>query len=131
MSSGGVSSAAQGSLITISGQNLASSASASGTPLPTMLGGACVTLDNNPIPLLSTSPTQITAQISPKTTAAKHTLVVHSIDQKAASASQSITVSKYAPTVLTDPATGHAAVYHEDGKLVTPSNAATRGRAPR
>jgi uncharacterized protein (TIGR03437 family) len=117
---------APGSLISIRGQNLGVSATAAGTPLPSILGGACVTLDNAPIPLLTTSPTQINAQLPPKTTAAKHTLVVHSIDQKTTSASQSITVAKYAPVVLTDPATGGAAIYFEDGTPVTPSKPATR-----
>ena len=66
---------APGSLVTIFGQNLASSATASDTPLPTMLGGTCVTLDNSPLPLLLTSPTQINAQVPPKTTAARHTRI--------------------------------------------------------
>jgi uncharacterized protein (TIGR03437 family) len=117
---------APGSLITILGQNLASPATASATPLPTFLGGTCITLDNAPLPLMMTSPTQINAQLPPKTTAAKHTLVVRSIDQKAASAAQSVTVSKYAPAVLSDPDTGQAAIYHDDETLVTAANPATR-----
>jgi uncharacterized protein (TIGR03437 family) len=117
---------APGSLISILGQNLGSPATSSDSPLPTILGGTCVTLDNTPLPLLMTSATQINAQLPPKTTAAKHTVVVHSIDQKAASASQSITVSKYAPAVLVDPQSGQAAIYFQDGKPVTPSNSATR-----
>jgi len=117
---------APGSLISILGQNLGSSAKSSDTPLPTTLGGTCVTLDNTPLPLLMTSSTQINAQLPPKTTAAKHTIVVHSIDQKAASAAQSITVAKYAPAVIVDPQTGQAAIYFQDGTPVTPSKSATR-----
>ena len=117
---------APGSLLTIFGQNLGASATADGTPLPTLLGGTCVTLDNTPLPLLLTSPTQINAQLPPKTTAAKHTLIVRSIDQKATTAAQSITVSKYAPAVFVDAQSGQAAIYHQDGKPVTKSNPATR-----
>jgi uncharacterized protein (TIGR03437 family) len=120
------SSLAPGSLVTILGQNLASSASAPGTPLPSVLGGTCVTLDNAPLPLMLTSSGQINAQLPPKTTAAKHTLIVRSIDQKAAAASQSVTVSKYAPAVFVDAQSGQAAIYHEDGSPVTKSNPATR-----
>jgi uncharacterized protein (TIGR03437 family) len=120
---------APGSLISIFGQNLASSATSSGTPLPTILGGSCVTLDNTPLPLLMTSPAQINAQLPPKTTAAKHTVVVHSIDQKVATGAQSITVSKYAPAVVVDPQSGQTAVYFENGKPVTSSNPATRDQS--
>jgi uncharacterized protein (TIGR03437 family) len=120
---------APGSIISIFGQNLGSSDSSSATPLPNIRGGSCVTLDNSPLPLLMTSATQINAQLPPKTTAAKHSLVVHSIDQKAATGSQSITVSKYAPAVLVDPQTGQAAIYHQDGSPVTTSNPTTRDQS--
>src|SRR5262249_50849660 len=119
-------SIAPGSLISIFGQNLASSGTAPGTPLPSILSGACVTLDNSPLPSLMASGTQINAQLPPKTSAAKHSLVVRSIDQKAASIAQTITVSKYAPAVLVDAQSGQAAIYHDDGKLVTKSNPTTR-----
>ncbi|HML16941.1 MAG TPA: hypothetical protein VK419_07935 [Bryobacteraceae bacterium] len=52
-----------GSFITINGTNLAAQATATTLPAPTVLGGSCVLFDNVALPLLSTSPTQISAQI--------------------------------------------------------------------
>jgi len=52
-----------GSFITVSGTNLATAATADQVPLPTVMGGACITLSDVPLPLLQTSPGQITAQI--------------------------------------------------------------------
>lgn len=52
-----------GSFITITGQNLASAATADQLPPPTVLGGSCVVFNDVPLPLISVSPTQITAQI--------------------------------------------------------------------
>ena len=49
-------SVASGGLISIFGQHLASAASAASTPLPTVLGGTCVTLNNTPLPLLAAFP---------------------------------------------------------------------------
>jgi uncharacterized protein (TIGR03437 family) len=93
--------------------------------LPTLLGGSCVTLDNAPIPLLSTAAGQINAQIPPGISAAKHSLVVRSVANHT-SASQSLTVSKYAPAVYINSDTGQAAVYHSDGTPVSKSNPANR-----
>ena len=52
-----------GSFITIKGQNLATTATAATIPPPTILGGSCVTMGSVALPLLSTSPTQIQAQV--------------------------------------------------------------------
>ncbi|MEZ5398330.1 MAG: beta-propeller fold lactonase family protein [Bryobacteraceae bacterium] len=52
-----------GAFVTISGDNLGAVATADQIPLPTVLGGACVTLSDVPLKLLQTSPNQITAQI--------------------------------------------------------------------
>jgi YVTN family beta-propeller protein len=52
-----------GSFITVTGTNLAAAATADQVPLPTVLGGACVTLSDVPLTLLQTSTGQITAQI--------------------------------------------------------------------
>jgi DNA-binding beta-propeller fold protein YncE len=54
---------APGAFIEIDGTNLASTATASSLPAPTVLGGSCVLVDDVAIPLLSTSPTQIMAQL--------------------------------------------------------------------
>jgi DNA-binding beta-propeller fold protein YncE len=52
-----------GSFITISGANLAATVVAQTTPPPTVLGGSCVTFGDVSLPLLATSPGQITAQV--------------------------------------------------------------------
>jgi hypothetical protein len=52
-----------GSFININGANLAAAATASTLPPPTVLGGSCVLVDGVALPLLSTSPGQISAQI--------------------------------------------------------------------
>jgi uncharacterized protein (TIGR03437 family) len=112
-------------LISIFGQNLASSAVATGTPLPLILGGTCVTLNNIALPLFMTSAAQINAQIPPGTAAGSFPLVVRSIANQAASASQQITISKFAPAVLVD-ASGQILLYHADGSFVNKMNPANR-----
>ncbi|MCS7026131.1 MAG: hypothetical protein NZV14_15115 [Bryobacteraceae bacterium] len=52
-----------GSFITVTGRNLASPATADTLPAPTVLGGSCVVFNDVALPLLQTSPTQISAQI--------------------------------------------------------------------
>jgi len=117
---------APGGLISVFGQALASSEIASSTPLPSILGRSCVTLNNRPLPLLMASPTQINAQLPPDLTAGRYTLVVRAIDRKIASTSYTLTVSKYAPAVFVDPVSGQAAIYHPDGRPVNQENPAQR-----
>jgi uncharacterized protein (TIGR03437 family) len=112
-------------LISIFGQNLATSAVAAGTPLPVILGGTCVTLNNIALPLFMASATQINAQVPPGTAAGSFPLVVRSIANQAASASQQVSVSKYAPAVLVDP-TGQILLFHADGSYVSKNNPANR-----
>ncbi len=55
---------APGGLIAIYGTGLSASSEGAGQiPLPTMLGGACVSVNNEAIPLLYASPSQINAQL--------------------------------------------------------------------
>jgi uncharacterized protein (TIGR03437 family) len=109
-------SVAPGGLISIFGANLASAATAASSPLPTLLGGACVTLNNTPLSLLATSPSQINAQLPPTLAAGRYPLVVRSLTSQAASSSVNVTVSKYAPAVFVD---GQgAALFHADGTRV-------------
>jgi len=54
-----------GSFITINGQSLASTAAPTGLTAPTRLGGTCVTFNDVAIPLLRTTPTQISGQLPP------------------------------------------------------------------
>ena len=120
------SSVAPGSLIGIFGSNLASQATSSTTPLPAILGGTCVTLNNAPIPLLATASGQINAQLPTTLAAGSYPLVVHSISSQATSlAALTVKVAKYAPAVFTD-SSGKAAIYHQNGQPVTASNPTTR-----
>jgi uncharacterized protein (TIGR03437 family) len=104
---------AAGGLVSIFGQHLASAANAAGTPLPTVLGGTCVTLNNTPLPLLASFPTQINVQLPTTLAAGRYPLVVRSIANHVASSSATVTVSKYAPAVFVE-ADGPA-VFHQDG----------------
>jgi uncharacterized protein (TIGR03437 family) len=113
-------------LISIFGQNLAASAIATSTPLPLILGGTCVTLNNVALPLFMASATQINAQVPPGTAAGSFPLVVRSIANQAASASQQVTISKYAPAVLVDPTTNQILLFHADGSYVSKNNPANR-----
>jgi hypothetical protein len=62
-SADGTANITPGSFITVSGQNLASKATASTVPPPTVLGGSCVTFGDVAVPLLTTSTGQIQAQV--------------------------------------------------------------------
>ncbi len=104
---------ASGGLVSIFGQRLASAASAGSTPLPAVLGGTCVTLNNAPLPLLAAFPNQINAQLPPTLAAGRYPLVVRSIASHEASSSVTVAVSKYAPAVFVD-ADGPA-IFHQDG----------------
>lgn len=118
-------SIAPNGLISIFGQNLAASAVASSTPLPLILGGTCVTLNNIALPLFMASPTQINAQVPPGTAAGSFPLVIRSVANHAESAPQQVAVSKYAPAVLVDP-TGQILLFHADGSYVSKNNPANR-----
>ncbi len=52
-----------GSFVNITGTNLAANTTADTLPPPTVLGGSCVLVDGVALPLLSTSPNQISAQL--------------------------------------------------------------------
>ena len=116
---------AQNGLLSIFGQNMGSTEAATSAPLPTVLGGTCVTLNNSPLPLFWVSPGQINAQIPPNLAPGSYPLVVRSIAKQAASTAQNITVSKYAPAVLVAP-NGQLALFHENGSYVNKDNPATR-----
>ena len=117
---------APGGLISIFGQSLAAAETAGAVPLPSILGAACVTVNNRPLPLLMASPTQVNAQLPPDLAAGRYSLVVRAVDRKTASAAYSLTVSKYAPAVFVDPVSGQAAIYHPNGEPVTRDRPAKR-----
>jgi uncharacterized protein (TIGR03437 family) len=117
---------APGALVSIMGKNLASSDSSSANPLPATLGGVCVTLNNQPLPLLMTSATQINAQIPPTLAAGRYPIVVRAIDRQIPSQTSLLSVAKYAPAVFVLDSSGQPALYHADGSLVTKDNKAQR-----
>ncbi|MGH9662360.1 MAG: hypothetical protein ACRD96_27665, partial [Bryobacteraceae bacterium] len=121
------STMAPGQLISIFGRNLAGGATAPAEQLPASLGGACVTLNNLPLPLFMTSEGQINAQLPPELAAGRYNLVVRSIDRLAASQTSPVTVSRVAPAVFVN-ADGHAAIYHGDGRIVSRDAPAQRDR---
>lgn len=59
----GTAAFSPGAFITVTGANLAAPAAADQLPMPTVLGGSCVTLSDIPLPLLEASNGQMTAQI--------------------------------------------------------------------
>jgi uncharacterized protein (TIGR03437 family) len=118
----------QGGLISIFGRNLGETAMAERTPLPTILGGTCVTLNNQPLPLFLTSAGQINAQVPPELAPGRYPLVVRSLSENAASLTTQVTVSKYAPAVFVDPVSNQAAILHPDGSPVTKNNPTRRDR---
>ena len=68
-----------GSFIAISGANLATSAVSDQLPLPTVLGGSCVTLSNLQLPILQTSGDQILAQVPDSASPGSYVAVVRSL----------------------------------------------------
>jgi uncharacterized protein (TIGR03437 family) len=117
---------APGSLVSIFGSNLGASGSFISTPLPTVLGGTCVTLNNVAIPLELTSSGQINAQIPVNLAAGKYPLVIRSISNQTESASTTVTVAKYAPAVFVAGDGQAAIVKASDGSFVNAKNPATR-----
>ena len=118
---------APGGLLTVFGKNLGTMATATATataPLPTQLGGMCVTLNNTPIPLELASPGQLNAQIPVTLAPGRYPLVLRSITNQAESAASTVTISQYAPAVLM--ASTQASIVHHDGTYVTKDNPAVR-----
>ncbi len=117
-----------GSRITIFGSNLADSAAAGATPLPRSLGGVCVTANEVAIPLISTSPTQIDAQLPPDLAAGRVTLTVRSTRLGQASAGVPVAVNATGPGVFSVLVDGQQrALFHaSDATLVTPQYPADR-----
>ncbi len=118
--------AAQNGLISIFGSNLGRSATASDTPLPTSLGGVCLTLNNNPLPLLMTSSGQINAQIPPNLAPGRYPLIVRSLDRKVAALPVQLTVGRYTPAALSDPETKRALLFRANGEPVSTQRPAKR-----
>jgi uncharacterized protein (TIGR03437 family) len=119
-----------GSLVTIRGSNLALDAQAESTPLPTALGGICVTANEIAIPLISTSPTEIQAQLPPQLAPGRVTLAVRSTRLGVSSPGVQVTVTATGPGVFTmdigDGQPRALLVHGIDGALVVPDYPAER-----
>lgn len=114
---------APGSLISIFGANLAvSTASASGFPLPSSLGGVSVTIQSVPTPLLYASPSQINAQVPFEIGPGAASVMVNG-----SSAAFPISVQAAAPGLFTF-ADNQAAVQNQDGTTNSPGHPAPAGK---
>ncbi len=83
-----------GSFITIKGTSLAAAATANTLPPPTLLGGSCVLVGDVAIPLISTSPTQISAQIPANASPGIKVLQVRSLSMAQQSQRVVVTIQK-------------------------------------
>ncbi|MBC8165821.1 MAG: hypothetical protein H7Y20_08110, partial [Bryobacteraceae bacterium] len=93
-SNDGTSSFRPGSFITVNGSNLALTATADSVPLPTVLGGTCVTFNDVALPLLQTAPGQISAVIPPDVRSGQNVVQVRSLSSAQQSDPILITVQK-------------------------------------
>ena len=121
-SASGLPPIAPGSLVSIFGTNLATTAaSALATPLPQQLAGASVAVNGNPAPLLYAGPAQINFQLPYETPVGTATLMVSSGTGKGSPVS--FTVGANAPGVFVVQPSNHAvAVNYADGKLNSPQD---------
>jgi len=91
-SNDGTTNITPGSFITVSGQNLASPATANTLPPPTVLGGSCVTFGDVAVPLLVTASGQIQAQVPATLQGGTQVVVVRSLATAQDSAPVMVTV---------------------------------------
>lgn len=90
----GTSTYAPGAFININGTALAATATANQLPAPSVLGGSCVVVDNVPLPLLQTSPAQISAQLPASIRPGINVIQVRSLAMAQDSQPMIITVAK-------------------------------------
>ena len=83
-----------GSFITISGTDLAGAGAADTLPLPTLLGGTCVTFNDIALPLMQTSSGQISAVIPPEVRAGQNVVQVRSLANALSSEPIVVTVQR-------------------------------------
>lgn len=120
---------AAGAIVSIFGRSLAGTTqAASTTPLPTVMDGVCVTLNNTPLPIYSISGGQINVQIPFERTAGAFPLIIRDANKRLASTATTVRVVRAAPVVLVDPASGQAAIYDSNARPVNKNNPTTRDR---
>lgn len=83
-----------GSFITVNGAALAGAAKSETLPLPTVLGGTCVTFNDIPLPLIQTSPTQISAQIPAEVRPGQNVVQIRSLSNAQYSTPVVVTVQR-------------------------------------
>ncbi|MDZ4797203.1 MAG: hypothetical protein SGI92_03500, partial [Bryobacteraceae bacterium] len=120
---------APGSLISVFGRNLATDGLYTGGTAPTLMGGLCITLNNQPVPLLMTSSGQVNAQIPPELVAGRYSMILRNIDRKAASPPQQLTLVKAAPAIFANPETKEVLLFRHNGTPVTKASPARRDEA--
>ncbi len=120
---------APGSVISIYGQNLATSFQIGSTnPLPQTLANMTVTIGNYLLPLLFVSPSQINAQLPVELVDGDYTLLIHQTGQP--DVSGTLTVSRDAPEMFTQANAQNLPLIlalHQDGSLITFASPAIRG----
>ena len=97
-SSDGSTTLRVGGFVTVNGSNLASAATASTLPPPTVLGGSCVIFNDVVVPLLQTSSGQISAQIAANVATGANVVQVISLATGQQSATTTVTVLPPAST---------------------------------
>ncbi len=83
-----------GAFVTVNGRDLAKAAVADQPPLPRVLGGSRIVFNDVALPLLQTSPTQISAQLPPEVRPGISVVQVKSLSTAQASDPIVITVQK-------------------------------------
>jgi hypothetical protein len=83
-----------GSFITVNGTSLASAATADTLPAPTVLGGSCVLVGGVAIPLITTEPNQIGAQLPANIRTGSNVLQVRSLATAQQSGSVIVNIQK-------------------------------------
>jgi hypothetical protein len=83
-----------GSFITVTGTNLGTAATADALPLPSVLGGSCVTFSDLTLPMLQSAPGQLTAQIPDDLRPGTYVAQVRSLATATQSDSVLVTVSR-------------------------------------
>jgi len=120
---------APGSIISIYGQNLASTLQVVSTnPLPQTMGNVTVTIGNYLLPLSFVSPEQINAQLPVELVDGNYTLLVHQTGQP--DVSGSLVVARDAPGMFTQANSQNLPLVlalHHDGSLITFTSPAIRG----
>jgi len=99
-----------GGFINVNGTNLASTATASVLPTPTVLGGSCVTFNDVALPLLQTASGQIVAQIPSAVNQGTNIVQVRSLDTGLQSNPVQVTVQPPSGTVTVSGSTNVGSV---------------------